>query len=294
MAIERIDSIIDTTAVMAELTAVQTGLTKLQESLVTMYGVIKQNKGGDLSGLTKASEDLNGAIKNSTTAQDNLLKKNTELSLAVKAHENNLKSLATAQAKGNALTSDTALEIAKVNVQNAQQAKANKEVAASVLDLVDEYGKLKKEYNDTANAAKNYAAIALKTGNAGDIANATATTAKAKALHDSLLSIEQGVGQSQRNVGNYTGALKVLETALTGAKQKLDSMSQSEQQNTVAGQSLQKEVSLLGTLVGQQDKGFISLRREVMNSTQALATMQEQGLAHTAAFSQLQTEVSNA
>lgn len=293
MPIERINEIYDIPALQAQQEQVIGLLKQTADAIVKANDLRLTTKGSDLSGFTKAADELNQVLNQSTTAAQKTKTAHTELAESIKQHERVLTSIEKAQARGNALTSDSAIELAKLNLQNQVQAKANKEVAQSVLGLVDDYGLLKREYNEAAAAAKNLQTIALNTGNADDKGIADAATAKARALHDSLLSIEQGVGQSQRNVGNYTGALKILEGALTESKQKLDSMTASEVQNTQAGQKLQHEVTLLSSLVGQQDKGFISLRREIANATQALATMAEQGLSGTASFKELQLEVAS-
>lgn len=226
-------------------------------------------------------------IQQLKTAEEDLIKTNV-------SQQESSDVVARAQTRLATAQSDTGKQVAELNVQTQLANKANKEIALNTLGLIDEYGRLKIEYNEAAAAAKNLSAISLKTGSTEDIQAAEAATAKAKALHDSLFQIESGVGQAQRNVGNYTGALKILETSLAEAKQKLDSMTQSERDNTAAGQTLQKEVSLLSTLAGQQSQGFTSLRREVLNATQALATLEEQGLAGTPAFEKLQIEVANA
>lgn len=291
---DRIDSIFDFAAIDAEekkfdaiIDRVVGQLRKAPEIKVSIQGAESVKQLATANGVLAASQEK------ILVSGKEYLKLLDALNAKRKEESTTNKGLAAEKEKLAQLSSNEAKELAKLKIQQQQQAAANKEIAQSVLGLVDDYGKLKLEYNAAANAAKNLQTIALKTGNAEDKAVADVATAKARALHDSLLAIEQGVGQSQRNVGNYTGALKVLQGALGQAQVRLDSMTKSEQQNSVAGQKLSKEVGLLSTLVGQQDKGFISLRREVQNAVQALATLASQGLQDTEAFKQLQIEVAN-
>lgn len=244
----------------------------------------------DLGKLTAGQKQQLQLLNETYTAQQKATAANTELSLSVKQHEKNINALAQAQAKGNALTSETAIELAKTNLQNQIQVKANKEIAASTLGLIDNYGLLKNQYNEAAVAAKNLGAIALKTGNPADIEKAKQAAAAAKQLHDQLLTIETGVGQSQRNVGNYTGAINILKESLEQATVQLNQLTEAGKLNTTQGQQTIQEVELLNTLIGQQDKGFTSLSREVMNMGKALETLHEQGLQNTQAFSLLEQE----
>jgi len=167
-------------------------------------------KPGSVGGFT----ELKGAIDQVNKLSD----AHNKLTLEQKEAERQARALAQAQAKGTALTQANAVEVQKQLLLNKEQTKANKEVAQSVLGMVDEYGKLKKEYEAAANAAKNLSTVALKTGDSADIQAAQEATLKAKGLHDSLLTIEQGVGQSQRNVGNYNRCLKSSFRGIGGSK----------------------------------------------------------------------------
>lgn len=119
-------------------------------------------------------------------------------------------------------------------------------------------------------------------------------TALLKSIQDqdkALKTLEATTGRYQRNVGNYTGALHTLEKALNDAKGKMEQLTQAGQANTAQGEKLQKEVSFLNGLVGQQVKGFASLTMEVRAGERALQSMRAAGMENTEAFEKLRMEV---
>jgi hypothetical protein len=74
----------------------------------------------------------------------------------------------------------------------------------------DEYGKLSKQYQETARAAQNMAAR----GETGT--KAFRDTAKAaKELHDQLKAIDTSVGKHTRNVGNYASGFDSLRNSVS-------------------------------------------------------------------------------
>lgn len=112
-------------------------------------------------------------------------------------------------------------------------------------------------------------------------------------LNDAITAGSAGLERRKINIGNYTGAVSILNDALISAKAKLDQMTASERTNSEAGQQLTKTVELLSTLAGQQAHGFTSLTQELRTSERALRTMFEAGLAGTPAFEELQTVVND-
>lgn len=269
--------------IQENITAIKNERTELQQYIETA----QQNN--------QSSFTLNGQSFTTDEAVQRvaeLRSQEEQLAQTFKTVQSSEEALNTAQEKLSFSQSDTAKTLAQYKVQQQLSDQQNKQIAQSTLGLIDDYGLLKKEYNDAANAAKNLASISLKTGSPEDAQAAQAAVEKAKALHDSLLQIEQSVGQSQRNVGNYTESFKILQQALTDTKSKLDQMSESERNNTSEGQQLQKQVGLLGIITSRQSEGFTTLSREIAQSTQALAEMQAAGLGGTPAFEALQIQIS--
>lgn len=112
-------------------------------------------------------------------------------------------------------------------------------------------------------------------------------------LNDAITAGSAGLERRKINIGNYTGAVSILNDALIQSKAKLDQMTSSERTNTEAGQQLTKTVELLTILSAQQSHGFTSLTTELRASERALRTMFEAGLAGTPAFEELQTVVND-
>lgn len=186
-------------------------------ALNDVYSSFKQIEGIkiDLSGLVKTSDIVNGtkqaaaandsfalsvktvndrmAVMNGTTKefQQNLL-------LQTKAEKEAANTeLAKAKTVNEALKSGTAKS--KQSVDTTKQLKAEEKATA---DAANEYKQLSLAYNEAALRAKNLQIVAPNSRAAKD------ATTTAKALHDQLLQIDQTVGQSQRNVGNYGSAIE--------------------------------------------------------------------------------------
>lgn len=131
--------------------------------------------------------------------------------------------LLTAQAKLNVSSSDGAKELAQLKLQQQQANAANKDAAKEALGLLGEYDKLKKVYNDAANASKQ-----LGAAKGVESEEYKTAAASAKALHDQLLTLEGDVGQKGRDVGNYAQGFKeafgVLQEELSGVNKQLAEM----------------------------------------------------------------------
>lgn len=250
--------------------------------------------GTSLKDGTEAIKTYTKSVDEAVTVQKKATKQTTDLSLAVDAYKKNVDALAQSQAKGAAATSSTAVELQKSNILNQQAAKVVKEQALAALGLYGEYDKLKKQYIETANAAKEYTTVANRSNDPDDIRKAQEMTAAAKGLHDELLKTEKSVGQSQRNVGNYTDAINILSTGLDEAKKDLNSLTSAGKENTAQGKQAAEQVELLTRLVGQQNAGFASVAREVTALAKSLEALHTQGLDNTAAFKALEKEYTNA
>lgn len=91
-------------------------------------------------------------------------------------------------------------------------------------ELANDYLQLSKAYNDAALRAKNYA-LTL-----GEQHPVTQDAIKdARAMHDTLLRLDQSVGDSRRNVGNYKSAFDGLGMSFTQLTREFPSLAVSSQ-----------------------------------------------------------------
>lgn len=227
---------------------------------------------------------IGNAYKNSSGNND-LKKKTEEL---ITANERLLaaqKQLDNEREKSITIESNVAKQLAIQQAINKQKTADMRTEAREAAGLNDAYKKLELQYNAAQRAAKNMAATP-----GTPKADLDAANAKALSLSTQLKAIDAAVGQHQRNVGNYSGALKVLENSLGEANARMDQLVQSGQAGTAAGQQLGQEINLLGQLVSQQSKGFTSLSREIMATGKALETMAEQGMQSSEAFKALEAQ----
>lgn len=149
-----------------------------------------------------------------------------------------------------------------------------------------------------------------------------------KTLSDELLKQESSYGQHGRNVGNYSGALKVLEEQLQkttaqmanmeakgkgvqdfGARTQIKGFGTNQWQNngpsamgpsagTVsilnedaqAYMKLGQQAQWLNTIIQKQEGGFSSVTMQIRASERALISMREAGLEGTEAFEALRME----
>jgi hypothetical protein len=110
------------------------------------------------------------------------------------------------------------------------------------------------------------------------------------ALTEAISEEEQATGRFQRNVGNYSGALKTLSGALLDVKKKIDDYSASGQNNLEVLEALKKEEQLLEQLVNSQVAGFATATAEIKENTKALQQMAAAGLEGTEAYNKLFAE----
>jgi chromosome segregation ATPase len=117
--------------------------------------------------------------------------------------------------------------------------------------------RLNKEYDNLAQAER-------------DSAKGQELKTKIKGLSDSLKGLEGETGRFQRNVGNYSGAVKILEKSLQEVKGKLDELTASGNTNTATFETLQKEFGVLNNVVNSQAHGFVSMREEIKSNQAAI------------------------
>ena len=277
----KIDEIIDQAAVDRQFGSLMEWLKQTKatiESMPKLFDGYKNSSGSDSKkALTEMSEGMQMAQKSTT-----------ELSLALKEHQKNLAALANTQAKANALSSETASQLASEREalrQRTQEVKnsttANNAAEGSIQQLRAALSLLTAAYDKMGAAERNSAK-----GNDLQL--------KIKAQSDALKKLEADTGRYGRNVGNYTGAIKTLEKALVETKQKIDDFTNSGNTNQEVFSQLEKEQELLAQVLERNEKGFASLTMEVRTNERALATMFAEGMQNTEAFNALQLATSKA
>jgi hypothetical protein len=214
------------------------------------------------------------------------------VSSASKGLKTDIDALTAAQNKLTQSQTENAQKLAVVKEQQLQVNAANKAAAREALGLTDAYAQLSKQYDQASRSAKNLQAQAIIDPSKIDAANKAANAAND--LGNKLKSIDASVGQFQRNVGNYTGAVGILEKSLSDIRNQIDQFNKSGNQNTSVLEQMTREEQLLEQILGQNVAGFASLRQEIQNNERALQTMQEQGLKGSAAFEQLRVDTANA
>jgi hypothetical protein len=211
--------------------------------------------------------------------------------------------LTAAQNKLTQSQTETAQKLAVVKEQQLQVSKANKDAARETLGLTDAYAKLAKQYDEASRSAKNLAVAADQVkqqfgATSPEFLKASEDAEKAansaNNLGNRLKQIDASVGQFQRNVGNYTGAISILEKSLNDVRSSIDQFNKSGNQNVEVLDKLTREETLLEQILGQNAGGFASLSQEIRNNERALQTMQEQGFKGSEAFEQLRIATADA
>ena len=227
------------------------------EALTAVFNLAEQIDGRAIAPDIKGIQDFNNAQAKAKKGVD-------EVGLAVQQYNKLLSDMAKNQAIANAASSDAALEAAKAKVIAQEKGKALKEEAVASLGLQDAYQKLSKEYEAAAKSAKS---LAVEFGETSPMAVAAAKSAND--LAQRLKTIDSTVGQFQRNVGNYTGAMSVLEKELIAVREAISAATTAGVQNSIA---LNKNADTGGKLsiqTKQTAKEFYEITGATEGSTQA-------------------------
>lgn len=155
------------------------GITNLKSTQTSM-GVNPLNSSSDFK---KASNDIALSYKQQAAAQKLQTQATIEALKVERAHQKSIEDKAKAQAKATKETEKSTSAYSQLNEQYKKAAKSAKDLSA--------------EFGINSTQAKEASAGALE-------------------LHQKLLAIDQAVGQSQRNVGNYEHALIKLSKGLRG------------------------------------------------------------------------------
>jgi chromosome segregation ATPase len=179
-------------------------------------------------------------LKTQTDAQKKAV---DELSLSVKEYSSIQNQRAQTEAKVAAAGSDAAKQLAEQKVQLQQVNKENKDAALAALGLTGAYKELSNQFRQASAEAKNLAAQAIIDPKFSEQAKQAA--AVANELNNKLKTIDASVGDFRRNVGNYTGAITILEKSFNDIKEKMDQLNAAGQTNSAEFQNLSKQYGLL-------------------------------------------------
>lgn len=263
---EPLSSLVNFPALEAEIERVIGLVRSIQEALDSV------GKANSLFKNAKGASDQKAAT-------DGLIQSNNQL-LQVQ------KQLEAEQQKSLTLETALAKQLAIKKELNKQQAADLRAEAREAAGLNDAYKKLEIQYNAAQRAAKNLAATPGTPQAQIDAANKNAL-----ALSNQLKSVDAAVGQHQRKVGDYVGAISILDKSLQEVKAKLDQFTASGNENSAEAARLREEYNLLNALVNQQAKGFTSVTMELRANERALVSLRAAGLEGTEAFEQLQAAV---
>lgn len=224
--------------------------------------------------------DINKALGGAKTFRD--INKETEaLTANEKALTDQVKQLEAATAKLNALNAEQAKELSAVKIQQQQRNLAIKEeiqlnqaAEGSIYKKQIQLKQLQREYDRLSAVERN-------------AAKGQGLLKSIQDLDKELKDLEGSTGRFQRNVGNYSGAVKILEKSLGDVRKRLEEMNQSGNKNTDVIRQLRKEEELLNNLLSTQVNGFLTATAEVRENTKALQALEAQGLKGTESYRKL-------
>lgn len=276
-----------TQAAVADLTQSTAQLAGQQEKLVnqaqTIVNTAKQQISTNAQ-IAASVKQYSGSIEENIRLQIQFTKQlsdNKNMQKELQAAFNDGKVGATAFGQSQVVLQKQQLElkstISGLNSTLKQQTHENQAAEDSYRKLSAQLVQLRAAYRGMSEAEK--------TSQGGQNLSAQITQ-----LDQALKGADGEMGIHVRHVGNYTGALKTLETGLSEASAQLQRYTETGQQNTAQAQQARAEMDLFSQLLAQQEKGFTSLSREIMATGKALETMAEQGLQGTETFKRLEQQ----
>lgn len=328
--IERIDSLFSIPNISQEFEVVKSGLVDSQKLLVDLFNITKQYKDTTLTNLASNTERLTTAITGSVEATqraktnfDNLT---NSISAQVRAANDNAAAIVQSSAGWDKLIQQSIKNKIALDGLTSSQSALKKsfqegtismgEYESSLTSIKDAQVNLKTSNADITKTINNMSKEAQASTGSLDQMRATLSnltreydklgaaerdSAGGQSLQKTIQStntaiteLEVSTGRSQRKVGDYTGALRILESTLAAVKANMTTLANAGQQNTAAYQKMSEEAGLLNVLVGQQEKGFSSVTMQIRATERALQTLRAEGFGATEAFDQLRTATASA
>jgi hypothetical protein len=250
------------------------GLADLKKSMTESAAVMESFK-------EKATE-FNKVVIDQASKQAQNKKSTDETTLAVQQYGRILDQTAQTQAKNNALSSNAAENLA---IEKEQLKQRNAELANSVRYLVAETGSINEAKAAVAQLIQQRNSL-----NAADEANSETIKNINAAIdrNNEFIRLNSSLLEKQKiNIGNYNGAVTILQEGLAGIGAKLAAFAASGDQASEAFQKLTLEQEVLRVLLEKQTAGFTSVTQEVRATKNALDTLAVAGLKNTETFEQL-------
>lgn len=217
----------------------------------------------DLKGKLEGRVDL---LKDSDTkGLADLILKTDELTESTKKQKLIIDDLEKAKLRLAKSQQDEAVELQKLNLLTKEQNQANKEAAKQALGLTTEYDRLSKQLNENRKKVKD-----LRLSNRELSESEKQLINDTEALDKQLKQVDASVGQYQRNVGNYSGALKTLEAASEEVRQKIEQLTKTAGADDKQIESLRKEYEILQQVVNNQSHGFVTMTQEIKANQKAI------------------------
>lgn len=224
MAKQAVNELFDVGEIAKQIQAVLAGVREVTQSLETLKkvsGDIKMAK--DAATLTKAIETQNQAIAKTAALRAKQQQEEAKLALimaktvqvqnqsnqALSESERLVKVYEQAMAKLNGTLENEAEAAMQAKVANAEASRVLKEQAKIALGLVGAYDLLQAEFVDASKKAKDMG-VAFGTTSS----QFKAAAANALELNNKLKAIDAGVGNFQRNVGNYESGFRNFNLVL--------------------------------------------------------------------------------
>lgn len=233
---------------------------------------------------TAKAEEYNKVVVDQAAKQQQNKKSTDETSLAVQQYGKIVDQAAQVQAKANALTSTAAENLA---IDKEQLKLRNAELQKSAAFLT-------AESNSVGEARAANALLTIER----DKQNTTTEEGKAKILelnaaidkNNEIIRENSSLLEKQKiNIGNYNGAVGVLQTGLSEIASKLNQFATAGDQTSEAVQKLVLEQQILQVLLDKQSAGFSSVTSELRATKGALDTLTVSGLENTETFEKLNT-----
>lgn len=293
--VERIDSIYNIPAITAEHETLSKILQQDSESIVSLYQNLETFQGkSNVGNVAKNWQNVSTAMSGASESSEALMQMQQKLNEQIARAEQLEKQLADALTK-TAKARKTAKDMTDDEIRaKYEDTKATKDRTKEIISQTDAYKKLEFERDKAAAKAKTAQAKAIETGSPQDTAEANKLSAQANSLTNALKRIDQSVGESRRKVGDYTGAIRILEEELAEINVKMDNVRKSGNDFNNVLPKLSVQAQALTTVIGQQEKGFTSVTQQTRNAVRALETLQAAGLEGSEGFKRLQDSTAQA
>jgi hypothetical protein len=205
-----------------------------------------------------------------------------ELTLATNAYKKIIDDTAKTQANANAQGSTAAENLA---IEKEQLKQSNAERQRSIKFLLTETGSVgeAKAAVTQLTAERDKLNLSTEEGRARQ----QELNGKINEYNDFIKANVSTLEQQKINIGNYTGAIGVLESSLTNISAKMDAMAAAGDTASEAYQKLILEQKLLQALLDKQQGGFSTITAELRSMKSALDAAAVAGLDNTESFHKL-------